>query len=140
MLVQDIMTKDVVTIDAKTKANEIAALLMQYHIHGLPVVDEAKKLIGIVTETDFVLKNKAKAKLPEFASAMGQINSEIAPESVIYAEDIMTKECITIKPDASIDELMPLFTDKKFPTIPVVDSDGKLAGIVTIADVVKLFQ
>lgn len=140
MQVQDIMTKDVVTINANTKANEIAALLMQYHIHGVPVVDEGKKLIGIVTETDFVLKNKAKAKLPEFASAMGQVNSEVLPENVIYAEDIMTKECVTVLPEAPIDELMPLFTDKKFPTIPVVDADGKLAGIVTIADVVKLFQ
>jgi CBS-domain-containing membrane protein len=143
MLVNEIMTRNCVTITQDKTIHDAASLMLKYHIHGVPVVDENKILVGIVTETDFVIKDKTKARLDEFVRmAKEQKTPEEGAEKaeIITVMDIMSWPCITVGPDYSVEDLMPLFVEKKFPTVPVIGSDNRLVGIVTVSDVVRLFN
>lgn len=145
MRIEDIMTRDVITVTKETPLKEAAGLLAKFRIHGMPVVDEAKKVIGIVTESDFFTKDASNIFLPTFLDFVSRGNTEdssgMDPSgfgSKTKIADIMTKECITIKADQSIEQLIQFIKKENFNSMPVVDDQGALAGIVSIMDVIKL--
>ena len=148
MQVKDIMTNKVVTASPSMKINEVAHLLTGYRIHGVPVVDEENKLVGIVTETDFFVTDSPDLYLPSYINFLndtkmkGEINSaqkEKVKELLgASAKDIMTTECFTFSPETEIEEVVAVFQKKELHTVPVVGKDGKLAGIITVADIIKL--
>jgi len=145
MVVSDIMTKEVITVKKDTSLKEAAGLLAKFRIHGLPVVDDEKKVLGIITESDFFTKDSSNIYLPTFldfirggqADVPAGMNSEEA-EQKTKVEDIMSTDCYSAQPDLTVEELIQSFKDKSYNSLPVVDYQGKLVGIVTIMDVIKL--
>jgi len=147
MLIEDIMTKEVISVNLSTKITEVANLLHEKRIHALPVVDGGKKVIGIIAETDFFLKELSNAYLPayiQYNKRAGGAESTEEEKKVAEkvagteAKDIMTANPVTIKADAKISEAMTIIKEKNFFSLPVVDDDGVLVGIITIADIIKL--
>lgn len=112
---KDIMTKRVVTVSPSTTVKELTELLAAKKISGVPVVDEQKRVVGIVTEADVLAHPGAKT-----------------------VEEIMTKKVISVTPDTPVEEIAKLLAKKKIKRVPVIDK-GKLVGIVSRADIVKAF-
>jgi len=149
MKVKDIMTKEIIFVSPETKINEVADKLIKHRIHGVPVMKEGK-LAGIITETDFFTKNPLSIYLPSYVNFIkdlkfgkkvsGRQKKQFKEIVNAVAGDVMTKECVTISPEAKITELVSLFQKNKLSLLPVVNKDNSLAGIVALADIVNLIN
>ena len=117
MRVSEIMTKNVRTAMREMTLCEVAALMRDGDMGAVPVVDD-KKLIGIVTDRDIVVRVVAEGK-----------NADTA------ISEAMTSELFTVAPDDFVFEAIRLMGDKQVRRIPVVDANGGLAGIIAMADV-----
>lgn len=147
MKVKDIMTKDVVSVGVDNEMAEVAKILTEKRIHGVPVVEE-KKVIGIITETDFFVGTEHSLYLPSFIEFVKKFKlsndtldfrkNELKNILKAKAADIMTNDCVTIDPEGDIEELFEIFKKRGFHTVPVVDGNKNLCGIVTLADVIAL--
>jgi CBS-domain-containing membrane protein len=145
MNVSSIMTKDVITVNKKTSLKEAAGLLAKFRIHGFPVVDDNNKVVGIFTKSDFFNKDDSNIFLPSFLgfirdgdikSSQNAVSKEVGENTKV--EDIMTHKCICVQPETEIEELVNLFKNRCFNSIPVADKEGNLVGIVTVIDVIRL--
>jgi CBS domain-containing protein len=146
MEIKSIMSKSIVSALPDTSIFNVAKMLSEHKIHGIPVV-EGKKLVGIITETDFFTKDDSKIHLPTYAKVLqkkGFLKSIFQKKDdfdekalVAKAKDIMTTNCVTISPEAKIEDFVALIKEKELHTIPVVFK-GDLVGIVTVADILKL--
>jgi CBS domain-containing protein len=150
MKIKEIMIKDVVTVNPQTPVSEVAKMLFEKRFHGIPVVDDEKKLLGIITEGDFFVKDSMMIFLPNYIDFLekAKITKELPDgkkeevEELLSAkaEDIMTKECFFVQEETDILELIKTFQKGKFFTMPVVDKDEKVVGIVTVADIISLIH
>jgi CBS domain-containing protein len=145
MLVSDIMTKEVITVGEETPLKDAAGLLAKFRIHGMPVVNEENKVEGIITESDFFMKDSSNIYLPTFLDfiSRGQ-NPESKDkatsdmEKITTVKDIMTVSCVCVNPEMSLKEMINLIKEKNFKTLPVINNTGTLIGIVTIYDIIRL--
>ena len=144
LTVGDIMQTEVITVGPGTTARELANILAEHGISGVPVVDEENRVVGMVSEADIIVQD-AELHFPYYIPLL---------DSVIYLQsfhkfeerlqkmfgsqvkDLMSKEVIAISPDASVRDAATLMTDRKINRLPVV-AEGKLAGIVTRHDIVQ---
>ena len=148
MKISDIMTKNVLLVKENTPILEIAELVSRERIHAVPVVDDAEVVVGLITESDFFIKDPAHlVYIPTFVDFMkaGKIKEEQhdanGPMKAFVnakAKDIMTAPCITINEETDAQEFIKIVKEKGFNSLPVVDFSGKLVGIVTVSDVLKL--
>jgi CBS domain-containing protein len=141
---RDIMHTDVITIGPDATVRELADLLAQHEISGVPVVDAAGALVGIVTEGDVILQD-AELHFPHYVQFLDGV---IYLESVRKFEerfrktfgnkvrDVMSTEVVTVEPGSSIHELTTLMADNNINRLPVVE-DGRLVGIITRGDIVR---
>lgn len=149
MQVKQIMIKKVISAKPGDKITEVAQLITKKRIHGVPVVDK-KKVVGIITETDFFVKSLSEVYLPSYIDFLKKAKfahkvplvkkMEINKLLKAKAEDIMTKNCFTVEGTTDIKDLIKIFKTKNFFTIPVVDKAGKITGIITQADIIKLIK
>lgn len=140
---KDIMTKDVITVKPETTIEEFARLLMKYQISGAPVVDENRKLKGIVTENDLISKNSRlhiptvlrlfDAYIPLGTSKMERDIKKMAASIV---DEICTKEVISVEDEASVEYIATIMTEKRIHLLPVL-REGKLAGIIGKKDIIR---
>lgn len=146
MKVKDIMNKNVIAVSKDTSVKEVARILTENKIHGVPVIDENKKIIGIVTETNFFAKVDGEFYLEKFVESVKESKlpdvddmnkpSQITAETRV--EEIMTKDCIFVDPEMDTDDLFKVFRKYGFHTIPVAENGGVLCGIVSIADLIAM--
>lgn len=138
------MVTDVISVSPRTPISEVANILFTNRFHGLPVVEKGK-LIGIITEDDFFLKNYDEMYLPSYIRFLKE-NKEVdkLPDDIkdkiekllgTKAEDIMTTNCLTANAEMEIEDLMKVVRETKFTTFPVTDSENNLKGIVTLSDI-----
>ena len=146
MKVNEIMTKNVISVTKQMSVSEVAKILRKYKIHGVPVV-EGKHLIGIITETDFFVKDNVEIYLPSYvdfltktglANDKKEVDSEMDGILKANAEDIMTTDCITLSPESDVKDLLKIIKEKDIHTVPVVIGGDILKGVVTVADIIKL--
>jgi CBS domain-containing protein len=148
MKISEIMAGEVVVVSPETKITEVAKILHEKNFHGLPVVDGGR-LVGIVTETDFFTKGDNNIYLPDYVSFLSELktddaniredkNGKFAKLLDASAGDIMSKDCITLHPDSDIKIMCMLIREAGIHSAPVVTEDGRLVGIVTQADILKL--
>lgn len=147
MKVRDIMTPDVLTVMADTSVNDVAKLLGQRDISGVPVVDDQGHVIGIITELDLIVRN-TRLEMPRFIEVLdwgriplerpGHLRERLQHMLGTEARDVMTAKVITIGPDAEVEDLAELMVKQRVNPVPVVDADGRLIGIVSRADLVDM--
>ncbi len=136
--VRDAMTKEVVSVRKDTGLDEIVKLLSERRISGLPVVDDARIVVGIVTEAD-ILSMAGLKKGHTFKDILRHVIGEPLPghRTGNKAEEIMTSPAITITPERSVSEAAAVLDERKIKRLPVVDGSGKLVGIISRGDIVR---
>jgi len=149
MLIRDVMTKDAISVSPETSINEVGQLLIKYQIHGIPVVDGGKP-IGMITETDFFTKGAVTVYLPQyidflkkdsiFGKDVSEGNEKISQLLKTKAMDIMSYPCIMVCEDEDVSEFFKLVQEKKMISVPVVDHQDRLVGIITLADIIHLID
>lgn len=134
----DIMSRDLVTAEYGTELEEAWALLRYHKIKAIPVVDKAKRVIGIITLVDFLKRANLKTyetfqdKLMKFIKRTPGMDSE-KPEVV---GQIMAAPVYTAKETMHIVELVPLLSERGLHHIPIVDAERRLIGMVTQSDLI----
>jgi len=142
----DIMTRDVVTVSPETSVRDVGELLEVNHFGSLPVVDTNRKLLGLVTEEDLVSR-AASIHLPRHITFLGGIvflenpqrfEEEAEKILAINARDIMDEDVPTVLPDTPVDEIATRMLEGDLRRMLVLDEQGRLTGIITRADIVRM--
>jgi CBS domain-containing protein len=145
MKVRDIMTTDVVAARPETPVASIARWMNERGISGVPVVDDERRVTGIVTELDMIVRN-TRLEPPAFFQILdGRIPLETPAhyqkrlEHMLgtVAREVMTEEVATIGPDEELETLAELMVKRRVNPVPVVE-DSRLVGIVSRADIIRM--
>ncbi|MDD3925365.1 MAG: CBS domain-containing protein [bacterium] len=143
MKASDIMSRDVITVNPSATVREIADILKERRISGLPVT-EGGRVVGVVSEEDIIFRD-ASLRLPAFIQILDGIiflgglqHYEEAVRKMVgmRAADIMTREVISVGPDTPVREIADLMVTRDINRVPVI-VDDVLVGIVTRADIVR---
>jgi CBS-domain-containing membrane protein len=141
---KDIMTTDVITISPETEIAQAAKLLLTNRINGLPVVNDAGELVGILCQSDLIIQQK-NISIPSLFTLLDgfipltpskKLDREVEKIAATRASDAMTANPVTVSPDTEIEKIAALMVEKSYHTLPVVD-EGRLVGIVGKEDVLK---
>jgi len=144
MLVKDIMTKDLVTVKEEDTVDYVAKLLIEKNIGGVPVVNDENRVVGIVTESDLIYKDK-KLHIPSFIrvldgliflESLKKFEEEIKKIAGYKIKDIMTTPVVTLDENSTVEDAATIMIEKKINRIPIV-RDGKLVGIISKSDIVR---
>ncbi|WP_413988428.1 CBS domain-containing protein [Labrys okinawensis] len=145
MLVEDVMTKSVLSIDPAASIKDALRLMIAYRISGLPVVDANGGFVGIVTEGDFVRRCEIETQgtgrswLQDLVARPGKAAQDYIRTRGRTVGEVMTRAVVTIRPDASLAEAADLMTEYKVKRLPVV-LDGKLVGIFARSDFMRALE
>jgi CBS domain-containing protein len=136
-----IMTRPVITVSPETTIVEAANIMLQQHISGLPVVDAAGKLVGIVSESDFIHRSeigtqRKRNRLLNFILGPGQAATDFIHEHGCKIAEIMTEEPVTITEDTPLEGIVALMEQNKLKRLPVVRGE-KVVGIVSRANLLQ---
>lgn len=144
MKARNIMTREVVAIKADTTVDEIARLLREHRIGGLPVVDDENRVIGIVSESDLFLKEKgmpfSAVKVPTLFKRWVDPDrlTEIYEDARHHtAADVLTSDVVCVDVDDTVGHAAWLMAQRNIKRVPVLQN-GALAGIITRADIIRL--
>jgi len=140
MKVMDIMSTDVVTVEPSTSLKDVARVLVQHGISGVPVVDDEGAVVGVVSEYDLLFKERGPVErggilswLLDDYGAEGRAKTEAST-----AADAMTSPAVTTVPSTPVSAAAARMLDRSVNRLPVVAGD-RLVGIVTRADLVRAF-
>jgi CBS domain-containing protein len=138
MQVKEVMTRNVISIEASAPVLKAARLMLQNHISGLPVVNKDGKLIGIVTEGDFLRRGElgTQRRHPrwlEFILGPGRLADEYVHASGRKVEEVMTSDPYTVTEDDSLEHLVELMQRRRVKRLPVMH-EGRMVGIVSRAN------
>jgi CBS domain-containing protein len=139
MRVAEVMTTEVLTVTPGASLKEVAELLSKCGISGLPVVDAERHVLGVVSEADIILKERRRARPGFWRRHFGGEERLSAKVRARTAGEAMTSPAVTITPDRRVDAAAALMLDRRVNRLPVLDRDGRIAGIVTRADLVRAF-
>lgn len=127
-----IMSREAVSVSSETSAAAAWRLLERHRIKALPVVDETKRVVGIVTRTDFVGRTAFGLRGPRGKRRSLWRN----PGETYRVEDLMTPNVRTVDPSLPVAELIPVFAHYGHHHIPVVDNARRLIGMITQSDLI----
>jgi CBS domain-containing protein len=141
MRAHQIMTRPVVTVAPDATILEAANIMLRQHISGLPVVDAAGKLVGIVSEGDFIRRSeigteRRRGRWLQFILGPGKSASDFVNEHGCKISEIMSRSPVTITEDAPLAEIVELMEKKNVKRVPVLRND-KIVGIVTRANLLQ---
>ena len=138
--VSDVMTTQVVTVDRLTPYQDIDRLLTERRISGVPVLMMGRQVAGVVTEADLLAAEDETARQARMAGTIGRRwRLRRQPHVSLTAGTLMTAPAITTGPDATIPAAARLMNTHHVRRLPVIDADGKLAGIVSRRDLLSVF-
>jgi CBS-domain-containing membrane protein len=138
----DVMTREVIFVSKDTPLVEVAQIMAAQNISGVPVVDAEKRVIGVISEKDFIFHlggENIQSFMGVVAHCLKSKGCVALPMCHQKAEDIMTHPAITIKEDTSTSKVTEILATKNINRVPVVDQEGKLIGIVARSDLVQTF-
>jgi len=130
MLVRDVMTRNLITVDPETSFTDALKIMRKNKIRRLPVLEKGK-LVGIVTEKDILYASPSKATTLDVWELHYLLNK-------LKIREIMTRDVVTIQEDTPVEEAAKIMVDNKIGALPVVKGD-ELVGIITETDIFKVF-
>ncbi len=145
---KDIMSSPAVSVKEDQTLKETIKLLAEHRISGLPVVDDAGKVAGIISDTDIISYSQKINVVPTTnlsgwispytdVSELATMRSGMETLHETTVGEVMTKKVYTISEDADAGEVARLMSRRKINRVPVVNNKGELVGIVTRADMVQ---
>jgi len=141
---KDIMTRDVLSVKPDTSIEELSSILVKNEISGVPVVDDAGELYGIVTENDLISRNK-RFHIPTvvgfldaaiYLESSKKFEQEVKRLTATHVGDICARKVVTITEDTTVIDIATIMSEKKVHLLPVLRA-GKVVGIVGKRDMVK---
>ena len=141
---KDIMTTKVITTRESMSVKELAQLLFEHRISGVPVYDEKNKVIGVVTESDLIDRNK-KLHIPTavaildafvFLENPDKLEKDIKKMAATKVGDICSRKLVSVRPDTPLDEVATLMAEQKVHTLPVLDGE-QLVGVIGKSDIIR---
>ncbi|MCB5180850.1 CBS domain-containing protein [Streptomyces antimicrobicus] len=136
--VADVMTTEVVAVTPDTGFKDIAGAMERWKVTALPVIEGEGRVVGVVSEADLLPKEEYHEHRPGLIEQMRRLG-DTAKAGSTRAEDLMTAPAVTIRPDATLPQAARLMAERRVKRLPVVDADGTLKGIVSRADLLKVF-
>ncbi len=141
---KDIMTQEVISIAPETEIAQAAKLLLTNRINGVPVINNAGELVGILCQSDLIIQQK-NIPIPSLFTLLDgfipltsskKLDKEVEKIAATKVADAMTPAPVTVNSDTGIEEIAALMVEKNYHTLPVVDAN-KLVGIVGKVDVLR---
>jgi CBS domain-containing protein len=145
MLVKEIMTREVITVTTEDPVERCANLLLEYDISGLPVLNDAGKVVGMITEGDLI-RRASRIKAPGYLEVLGgliylgspkKFVDEIMQAMALRAGSLMTEKVISVGPEETLENAATLMNRHEVSRLPVIDAEGSLVGIVSRRDIMR---
>lgn len=141
MRAHQIMTRKVITVGPDTSIAEAAATMLKNHVSGLPVVDAAGKLVGIVSEGDFMRRGeigtqRTRSRWLQFLVGPGRSATEFVQQQGRKVAEVMTPEPCTVSESTTLPEIVDLMEKRNIKRLPVTRDDA-IVGIVTRANLLQ---
>ena len=130
--IDEIMTKKVIALGEGEPFSRVEEIFRESHIRHLPIVDGKFRLVGIITQRDLY-----RIQSPRCDEDGNWFYDKEALDSHIL-KHVMTKNPMTLRSDNTVAEALLLMVDKKYGSIPIVDKDNILCGIITQIDILKI--
>jgi CBS domain-containing protein len=138
--VRDVMTTKVITVDRITPYKEIAVVLAKHKISAVPVLMLGRHVAGVVSEADLLAAQQKRERAVQAATGGGlHFAHRHDVHQGLTAEQLMTSPAITINPEAALSTAARLMNSHNLKSLPVVNPDGGLAGIVSRCDLLRVF-
>ena len=139
MKVGDVMSDEIMTITADAPLKEAATIMVKSGVSGLPVIDDDRRVVGIITEADFVTAEANRSWGRQRRRLLANFLGDPAPQTAKTVADVMSSNLHTIDSASSVTEAARKMTDLRVKRLPVVLPDGTLCGIISRADVMGVF-
>lgn len=136
----EIMTTDVVTVAPETPVAEVAAAMGRRGVSGVPVVDAGQKVVGVISEKDFLSRMGVKEPMNFMSLVANCLMTKgcvALPIKAAVAGDIMNSPAVTVAPATPVKSVARVLTRRGINRVVVTDPDGRLLGLVTREDIVK---
>jgi CBS domain-containing protein len=137
----DVMVKDVISVGPETPVREVASLMLERRISGVPVIDGERRVLGVVSEGDLI----RRPEIGTYQSPTGWLSVFLSQDDSardfvkthgLLASEVMSRPAICVAPDATLAEVVRLMERHRVKRLPVIEN-GKLAGVVTRADLLR---
>ena len=141
MKAQDIMTRDVTTVSPNTSVSDIAAVMVEKHISGVPVLTDNGQIIGMVSQSDLLHRAELGTErtykwwFRTFADS-NALAQDYAKAHGRKAHDIMSRYVVSVRDDAELRDVADILDNYRIKRVPVVQ-EGRLVGIITRGDLVR---
>jgi CBS domain-containing protein len=141
MQAKDVMTHPVISISTQSSILEAVGLMLQHKISGLPVFDELRNLVGVVTEGDFLRRVETdtlrrRPRWIELIVGPGKLAEEYVRASTRNVSEVMTTEVHAVSEDAPLSEIVTLMEQNRIKRVPVMRGN-EVVGIVTRANLLR---
>ncbi|WP_405575722.1 CBS domain-containing protein [Streptomyces sp. NBC_01167] len=137
-IVSDVMTQTVVSVGRQATFKEIVELLGQWRVSAVPVTEGEGQVVGVVSEADLLPKEEFRDSDPDRFTQLRRL-PDMAKAGGVTAEELMTAPAVTVEAGATLAQAARTMADRKVKRLPVVDDRGRLQGIVSRADLLKVF-
>jgi len=137
--IEDVMTRQVITVRQETTVQEAARLMFTNRVSGLPVVDASGRVVGIVSDGDLIVRQRRPTVKPWwrlFFENGERLVREYRKRVGLTVGDVMTSPALVISPVFGIETAAAILDNRKIRRLPVV-RDGQLVGIVSRGDLIK---
>ncbi|AZB72947.1 CBS domain-containing protein [Synechococcus elongatus] len=144
--VADFMTRDPIAVKPQTPLTEAIRILADKHISGLPVVDEAGQLVGVISETDLMWRESGVPTPPPYIQVLdsfiylenpARYEKELHKALGETVAEVMTAKPLTIAADRPLPDAARLFNDRKVHRLFVLSGDQQLVGVLTRGDIIR---
>lgn len=149
MLVSEIMSSPAITVTPETTIQEVARIMGEHHISGVPVVDADGRLLGTVTEVNLIARN-APLKQPRYLAVLSAVipvglddyyeyKQQLRQALATNARQLMNSDVRTVEPSTTVEEALEIMLHPENTMLPVLEND-RLVGVVTRTDLVRLIE
>jgi len=141
MKASDVMSRNILSVGRDAPIAEAIRLMLDNQISGLPVIDTAGRLVGILTEGDLLRRSETgterhRPRWLEILMGPGRLAGEYVRTHGRKVEEIMTRDLVSVTPDTPLDEIVALMERRRIKRVPVLDGDVPV-GIVSRADLLR---
>ncbi|MFC4463676.1 CBS domain-containing protein [Streptomyces xiangluensis] len=142
--VGEVMTSEVIGARQETPFKDVAQLLARHRISGLPVVDADDKVLGVISETDLIRRQAAKAERDRggrfrLPALRRKVRIATAKARAMTAGQLMSTPAITVHPEQPVADAARVMERHHIERLPVVDEEDRLIGIATRRDLLRVF-
>ncbi|MFF5497387.1 CBS domain-containing protein [Streptomyces aquilus] len=136
--VSDVMTRDVACVERGAAFKDIVRTMQDRKVSALPVVDGHGRIVGVVSEADLLPKEEFRDSDPDRYTQLRRL-ADLAKAGSVTAGELMTSPALTVTPDVTLAQAARTMARARVKRLPVVDAEGRPTGIVSRADLLKVF-